>query len=216
MSKNLRGGTNTVGPMFPVPVAEVTDTAASPEVSEPVARTRKRMTWSWVGAVAPHVPVALSGLVMLAVLTSTWDQGGEQGESPARAVARWVWHNAQPLSFALFALTVAYTYTPWARALQWLRSAATTGWTWRILGLYAAGLAAGTAALLACLELGGGSRWMVYAGVLNMVAVVSVFALAAHWQPEWETPPVSVGAWAAGLMLLVPAWLALCNLATKF
>lgn len=172
--------------------------------------------WAWTGAVAPHVPVALSGLLMLAVLASTWKADTAETTNWVRALMGWAWRHAQPLAVGIFLLSVAYTYTPWREVGQTFQRKAAGGWSWRVIGCYLAGLAAGAATLILCLEIGGDSKWMMWVGVLDMVVVVTLFALAAHWNPQWEAPPALVGVWAGGFMLLVPGWLALCNLASKF
>lgn len=172
--------------------------------------------WAWTAKAAPHLPVVLTGLALAAVYSSTWSAGAGETVNWVRDAVVWAWRHAQALATGAFLAAVAYAYTPWREVGGYFRRNVSGAWSWRVVGFYAAGLAAGTGTLLLCLEVGGDSRWMQAVGVLDMVAVVSVFALAAHWQPGWEAPPALVGAWVGGFMLLVPGWLALCNLASKF
>jgi hypothetical protein len=155
------------------------------------------------------VLVVLFGLMMFAGTVE-----GEDNSTARQAVidaAKWVTKNRLVAGFLGLTVSLVAVYIP----RDWFSKNIIQGWSWRVAGCYAVGLLLGSAAMMTTLWLGDELQWTRFVAVAYFLGIAVLTALAAHWRAGWEAPSFAYLGWAAVLMALVPAWVAITQLAGK-
>jgi len=176
-----------------------------------------KIDWTKVGAFFTNnkhhfvaaVLVLASGFMMFAGQVE-----GEESGSIRQAVidaSKWVMRNRLVVGFLMLVAGLVAVYVP----RSWFHRNIVQGWSWRVAGCYATGLLLGSAAMATTLWLGDGLAWTKFVAVAYFLAIATVTALAAHWRAGWDAPSFAYLGWAAVLMMLVPAWVAITQLAAK-
>lgn len=176
-----------------------------------------KIDWTKVGAFFSRnshhfvaaVVVVISGLLMFA-----GPADGEDNGSVRQALidaAKWLVRNRLLVGVLVLVAGLVAAYVPRA----WFHRNIVQGWSWRVAGCYAAGLLLGTAAMVTTLWLGDGLAWTKFVAVAYFLAIAVLAALAAHWKATWTAPSFAYLGWVAVLMALVPAWVAITQLAAK-
>jgi predicted MFS family arabinose efflux permease len=168
---------------------------------------------AWLAANKRHfvaaVVVLFCGTLMFA--------GSVEGEPEASIrqalveAGKWLLRNRLLVGFVLLVVGLVAVYVPWS----WFDKNIVKGWSWRVAGCYTVGLLFGTAAMITTLWLGDGLAWTRVVAVMYFFAIAGLSALAAHWRATWTAPSFAYLGWVAVLMLIVPAWVAITQLATK-
>jgi len=175
------------------------------------------VNWTKVGAwfnSNKHHFIALIVVVVSFALMFAGKVEGEDNGSIRQALiefAAWLMRNRLGVGAVLLVIGLAAVYVP----RQWFVDHIVNGWSWRVAGCYTVGLLLGTAAMMTTLWLGEGLAWTKVVAVLYFLAIAGLSALAAHWKATWDAPSFAYLGWVAVLMALVPAWVALTQLAAK-
>lgn len=167
----------------------------------------------WFGRNKHHFVAAVVVLFCMVLMFAGTVEGEQEGSIRQALIdaAKWMLRNRLAVGFVLLVIGLTAVYVP----KQWFHTNIVQGWSWRVAGCYAAGLLLGTAATMTTLWIGDGLAWTKFVAVMYFLAIAVVAALAAHWRATWAAPSYAYLGWIAVLMLLVPAWVALTQLAGK-
>jgi len=176
-----------------------------------------KIDWTKVGAFFSsnkHHFIALIVVLASFVLMFAGQVEGEESGSVRQAIidaGKWLLRNRLLVGFLVLVGGLVAVYVPRA----WFHTNIVQGWSWRVAGCYVAGLLLGTGAMVTTLWLGDGLAWTKFVAVAYFLGIATLTALAAHWRAGWDAPSFAYLGWVAVLMALVPAWIAITQLAGK-